>query len=273
MNHLLAFAQRAALLIILSLVACRPIVGTPVRTGWAVDALRGRLVLLYVDRSASVADTMWSEPMQRLTAELRAGDRLLVYPIGTRAPDVPLLDTTLAGSVADRLSGELGLSTRVSRMRDSERARDLAVALRQRAAAARAVVGAAQSAIVSAICHAVQLTSANPDRRAVAVLLTDGVEESQYGNLSRGRPTPQLARRVVGAVRVNGGCAAVSEWPTIRMVGIRHRSNTQALLRWWMIVLTEMGYLPSPDDVSTHRLTPFLAASIRPQADKGPHDQ
>lgn len=229
--------------------------------GAVADALRPRLVLLYIDLSASMSDTAWTRPVQQLAGETRLGDRVVVFPIGARVPDAPLFDTTLTGGSADRLSDALGLSTRQSRKQHDERARQLASRLLSTARAARGLVGVGQTGILDALCHAAVTAAEAPDARPFSVLLTDGIEESRHANLARERPSLRLAQTTANEIRREGSCPAGSTWPEIRLVGVRHPKDTQALIRWWATTLRGLGYHVERGEIASHPLHALLSAS------------
>ncbi len=234
----------------------------------ARHALRPRLILVYVDLSASVPDTAWDRPLLRLVGELSPGDRVVLLPVGLRAPDVPLLDTVIPGTGADRLSAGFGLSTRESRRRHDDAARAFAGQLVAATRRGRTRAGAPHTAIIDAVCHAASVAQTQRDLVTVAVLLTDGIEESRFADLSHLRPTGDHAVHVARAIRRGGTCAAGAPWPRIRLVGISHPIDTPALTRWWVALLGELGYSAGAEDVSSHPLGPILGDRVA--RDPGP---
>lgn len=255
MTRVRKMLRRALWLWIATLLACSNGTGVP---DAETNTWRSRLVLVYADLSASVADTAWDQPLVRLAGELTPGDRLVLMPISDRAPERPLLDTVIPGSGADRVSVQLGLSTRESRRRAAGTALSLGNLMRTRARTAREGAPARHTAIVDAICHAVQVGQLNSDQQVVALLLTDGIEESGYTNLSHARPIAQAAVRVARTIRASGSCTEGSSWPRIRLVGLRHPTDTPELTRWWGALLRELGYPLRAEDVSSHPLGSLL---------------
>jgi len=239
-----------------------------------LDALGPRVVLVYVDLSASVPATVWDRPLLRLATELSPGDRVVLYPIHERAPDGPLLDTLIAGSGADRLSATLGLSTRESRRRHQDATEALGSALATAAHGARALARVPRTAIIDAVCHAAtvaQSTTTGGD--VVAVMMTDGIEESQYANTALQAPTVTHAIALARRLRSRGVCATKGAWPRIRIVGVRHASDTPSLIRWWLALLGALGYTAALGDVSTYPLGPILGdggSGARVARDPGP---
>ncbi len=252
--------RRLLWLWITTLLACANAAGVPESAvlSAATNAVRSRLVLVYADLSASVPDTAWDRPMVRLAGELIPGDRLVLLPISDRAPERPLLDTVIPGSGADRVSVRLGLSTRESRRRATGTALALGSLMRARVGAAREGSAARHTAIVDAVCHAVQVGQSNRDREVVALVLTDGIEESGLANLAHSRPKVQDAIHLARTLRASGNCTAAPSWPRIRLVGLRHSTDTPALTRWWGVLLQELSYPLRAEDVSSHPLGSLL---------------
>ena len=249
----------------LGLAACSSAGGEGVsqRLAAGMGAMGPRVVLLYTDVSASVPDTAWQQSLRRLPRELRPGDRVTLYALGGRAPDAPVLDTVVPGGVAERLSSGLGLSTRVSRKEHDQVARGLSDALIAATDRARASDPGSRTAVVDAVCHAVATSQTLPDGQTVAVLFTDGQEESPLANLARKRPTVAHAHRLAVAIRRDGRCPAGGSWPLLRLVGLRHPTDPQALRRWWETLLSDLGAPPTRTDVTTHSLTALLDAPVR----------
>lgn len=260
MTRVRKLLRRALWLWITTLLACANGASVPESAvmSAATSAMRSRLVLVYADLSASVPDTAWDRPLVRLAGELTPGDRLVLMPISDRAPERPLLDTVILGSSADRVSVQLGLSTRESRRRAAVTARALGEAMRAHVRSAREGATAPHTAIVDAVCHAVQVGQSNPNQLVVALVLTDGVEESGYTNLAHTRPRVQDAMRLARTLRSRGSCTAGLSWPRIRLVGLRHATDTPALNRWWGALLRELGYPLRAEDVSSHPLGTLL---------------
>jgi len=226
-------------------------------------AIGPRVVLLYTDVSASVPDTAWHRSLRRLSRELRPGDRVTLYALGGRAPVAPVLDTVLPGGVAERLSSGLGLSTRVSRKEHDQVARVLSDALIAATGRARASDPGSRTAVVDAVCHALATSQTIPDGQTVAVLFTDGQEESPLANLARKRPIAAHARQLAVALRREGRCPTGGAWPLLRIVGIRHPTDPQALRRWWETLLGDLGAPPTRIDVTTHSLAALLDGPVR----------
>jgi hypothetical protein len=197
-----------------------------------------------------------------LAGELRGGDRLVVLPLTGRAGDPPLLDTTLAGTGADRLSDLLGLSTRVSRQVAAGRRETLALHLIALADTVRSTYGASRStAIVDAVCTAAEYVHSQPTMWATALVLTDGVEESRWISVAGPLPSNRTARELALRVRATRDCPIDTPGFRLRLVGIRHATDTPGLVRWWRAMLTQLGYVPRADDVSPHPLGPLLGTA------------
>lgn len=220
---------------------------------------RGRLILTLVDLSASVPAAALDAPLTRLASEARAGDRLVVLPISDRVAEPPIIDTLIAGAVADRISGTLGLSTRDSRRHEHARAVSLARDLRQVVREARRTRGASpRTAIIDALCQAAMTAADHPGTRVVAVALTDGREDSRWGSLERSAPTLTSAARLSHLVREARGCPLGQPNLRLRIVGVSHTSDTPALVQWWRSLVTALGYHPLSEDVSAHPLGSLL---------------
>ena len=260
MTRVRKMLRRALWLWIATLLACTDGIGVPESAARSseTNTWRSRLVLVYADLSASVPDTAWDRPLVRLAGELTPGDRLVLMPISDRAPERPLLDTVIPGNGADRVSVQLGLSTRESRRRAAGTAQALGDVMRSRVRTAREGAPARHTSIVDAVCHAVQVGQSNPDQQVVALVLTDGIEESGYTNLAHTPPIGQAAVRLARTLRANGSCTAGSVWPRIRLVGLRHSTDTPALTRWWGALLRELDYPLRAEDVSSHPLGSLL---------------
>lgn len=260
MTRVRRMLRRALWMWIATLLACTNGAGVPESAvlSAAKRFMRSRLVLVYADLSASVPDTAWDRSLVRLAGELTPGDRLVLLPISDRAPERPLLDTLIPGSGADRVSAQFGLSTRESRRRAAGTAHAFGDVLRARVRIARDGAPARHTAIVDAVCHAAQVAQSSPDQRVVALVLTDGIEESGYTNLAHTRPTVQDAMRLARTLRARGSCSAGPSWPRIRLVGLRHSTDTPALTRWWGALLWELGYPIHVEDISSHPLGSLL---------------
>lgn len=233
------------------------------RLAATMGAIGPRIILLYADVSASVPDTAWNTSLRRLSLELRPGDRVALFALGGRAPDAPILDTIVAGGVAERLSSGLGLSTRVSRREHVHVADGLARAMIAATATARAADPGSRTAVVDAMCHAVATSQTVTDGQTLAVLFTDGQEESPLANLARQRPSAAHARQLAAAIRRDGRCPTGGEWPVLRLVGLRHPTDTPALRRWWESLLGDLGAPPTRTDVTTHSLAALLSEPLR----------
>jgi hypothetical protein len=258
-------ALALAVLLPLGFAACSSASGEGVhqRLAASMGAMVPRVILLYTDVSASVPDTAWHRSLRLLSRELRPGDRLTLYALGGRVPDAPVLDTVVPGGVAERLSSGLGLSTRVSRREHDQVARGLSDALIAATGRARASDPGSRTAVVDAVCHAVATSQTVPDGQTVAVLFTDGQEESPLANLARKRPTAAHARQLAVAIRRDGRCPTGGAWPLLRLVGLRHPTDPQALRRWWETLLGDLGAPPTRIDVTTHSLAALLDAPVR----------
>lgn len=257
-------ALALAVLLPLGLAACSSASGEGghQRLAASMGAIGPRVVLLYTDVSASVPDTAWHRSLRRLSRELRPGDRVTLFALGGRAPVAPVLDTVVPGGVAERLSNGLGLSTRVSRREHERAARGLSDALIAATGRARASDPGSRTAVVDAVCHAVATSQTLPDGQTVAVVFTDGQEESPLANLARNRPTVAHARQLAVAIRRDGRCPTGGAWPLLRIVGLRHPTDPQALRRWWETLLSELGAPPTSTEVTTHSLAALLDAPV-----------
>jgi hypothetical protein len=230
--------------------------GSPFAARW-----RPRLVLVALDLSASVDPATWRTPVKRLSEELRGGDRLVLLPLTGRADDPPLLDTTLTERETDRLSDIVGLSTRTSRQAAAARQRVLTARLLAAADAARRERGPSQTtAIIDAACSLAEYVRTQPGSRAVAIMLSDGVEEGRWISVARAVPSPSTTRVLADRVRAARDCPLATPGLRLRLIGVRH-ANTPGLTRWWRALLTHLGYPPQADDISPHPLGPLLGQS------------
>lgn len=261
-RHLYGFAQTLVFSLVLAACSSASEAGVEQRLAASMRGLGPRVVLLYADVSASVPDTAWHASLRRLSRELRPGDRVALFALGGRAPVAPILDTIVAGGVAERLSSGLGLTTRVSRREHDHVADELAEAMRAATARARAADPGSRTTVVDAVCHAVAASQTVINGQTVAVLFTDGQEESLLANLARTRPTAAHARLLAATIRRDGRCPTGGEWPVLRLVGLRHPTDTPALRRWWETLLGDLGASPSRTDVTTHTLAGLLDAPV-----------
>ena len=262
-RRLPALARTAVLSLVLTACGSASGAGVEQRITAGMGALGPRVVLLYADVSASVPDTAWHASLRRLSRELRPGDRVALFALGGRAPDAPILDTIVAGGVAERLSSGLGLSTRVSRGERDQVADGLAGAMMAATARARAADPGSRTAVVDAMCHAVATSQTITNGQTVAVLFTDGQEESSLANLARTRPTAAHARQLAAAIRRDGRCPTGGTWPMLRLTGLRHPTDTPSLNRWWETLLGNLGAPPTRTDVTTHTLAGLLDEPVR----------
>lgn len=225
---------------------------------------RPRVVLLYLDLSASVPPSALNVVMVRVATELHGGDRLAVYAItaNTGGDAVPVLDTVVPGTAIDRLSEVLGLSTRHSRRLAQDRAEMLSRVLLVARERATARLGRAKSSsIIEAVCHAGLAARSGGGSPTFAILATDGIEESALANLALSVPNPQAARHLAERVRLTDDCDLSAPTLTLRITSLRHATSTTALRLWWRSMLAGLGYQPGPDDVATHTLSGLLSLS------------
>lgn len=233
--------------------------------GWT-DRLRARQVLIWLDLSASMPRATIARDLERLSRELRPTDRVMVLGItGRSAADLaPAIDTVLAGSVLDRWASAIGLSTARSRAASQLVTRELAQRLEGAWAALAAQHGrTAQSAIVAAVCESHRLAQESA-RPTWALLLTDGIEESPLVNLARSVPEPTQATRVATRLSARGDCPPAPRHLRARLVGVRHRTQTPALVTWWRTLLRSLGARVDPGDVALYRTQPLLSTGKRP---------
>jgi hypothetical protein len=263
LRHLCALVRTTVWSLVFAACGSASGAGLDQRLAASMGELGPRVVLLYADVSASVPDTAWHASLRRLSRELRPGDRVALFALGGRAPDAPILDTIVAGGVAERLSSGLGLSTKVSRREHDLVADGLAGAMLAATARARAADLGSRTAVLDAVCHAVATSQTVTTGQTVAVLFTDAQEESPLANLARTRPTAAHARQLAGAIRRDGRCPTDGEWPVLRLVGLRHPTDTPALRRWWETLLGDLGAPPLRTDVTTHTLSGLLDEPIR----------
>ena len=130
-------------------------------------------------------------------------------------------------------------------------------------ARARAADPGSRTAVLDAVCHAVATSQTVTDGQAVVVLFTDGQEESPLTNLARTRPTAAHAHQLAGTIRRDGRCPTGGEWPVLRLVGLRHPTDTPALRRWWETLLGDLGAPPTRTGVTTHTLAGLLDEPVR----------
>lgn len=228
----------------------------------ATNLWHGRTVLLYVDVSASVDPAFVREPIERVARELTAGDRLVVLSLGDRADERPLLDSTLTGSAADRLSRQLGLSTRESRANTARLAGRLAAGvseavLRSRSRRRPRYASPARDAV----CGAADQARALPSEQVVAILVTDGLEDSRWTAHHALALTDKGATSFARMVRSDRPCSLAESNLTIRLVGVRHPTDTPGLIAWWTRVLRTLGYPTRSGDVATYLLGPIVESS------------
>ncbi len=226
----------------------------------ARQAWSARTVLLYVDVSASVDPVMVREPVARVAHELSIGDRLVLLAVGDRADEPPLLDTTFAGAASDRLSAHLGLSTRQSAASAARLGKLLEARVTRAVEHARARRGpTAHTALADALCDAAEHARALPGHRVLAVLVTDGIEDSRWTRREPLRLTRSSASRFAALLRSERPCSLASENLSIRLIGVRHPTSTAGLVGWWMVVLRALGYSPRATDIAPYRLGPVLS--------------
>jgi hypothetical protein len=233
--------------------------------GWT-DRLRARQVLIWLDLSASMSRASIARDLERLSRELLPTDRVMVLGItGRSAADLaPAVDTVLPGSLLDRWAAGIGLSTARSRAASQLATRELAQLLEGAWAALAADHGrTAQTAIVAAVCESNRLAQESA-RPTWALLLTDGVEESPLVNLARSVPEPTQATRVATRLSARGDCPPAPRHVRVRLVGVRHRTQTPALVTWWRTLLRTLGARLDPGDVALYRAQPLLSARNRP---------
>ena len=247
-------------------LACSP---SAARGPSASRALAPRTVLVYVDVSASRRPGEDVAAIARIADGLRARDRLLVYPTGRGLGELrPVLDTLLPGTLIDGWMQEAGLEAGRNAIASSARRRALGEVVR--VAMERAVHDGGrtpESRLLEAVCHAGDVaraivrtrstTSIAP--RIVALILTDGVEESPTVTVKRAVPTVSGAHAMATRLRQRDGCDLSSPELSVRMVGLRHHRNTGALIRWWSAVLSSLGARVAPGDLATAPITDLLS--------------
>lgn len=252
MNRVRAFAAVAGLL---AATACQPgLVHTPKLL------LAPRIVVVYADVSASrrIADD--SSTVSRVISGLRSQDRLLVFPTGRGLGELrPVLDTVLPGSALDRMVQLAGLEVGRNARAATEARQLLEKRVMHALSSAVHEHGApSESRLLEAVCHAGELaraaqvdgTSTDTPTRVIGLLLSDGVEESPQVNVSARVPSTAAARSIGARLHADQGCSLKVPGLQFRVIGLRHRSDTPALSRWWVSVLTALGANVRPGDVS-----------------------
>ena len=229
---------------------------------YLADHLAARTILVYVDVSASMTSEVVHASLRRVATELVAGDRLLVYPItGSGGDFVPALDTVVVGSIVDRLAQVLHLSTRASRASAQQQVAARLAGLEGALHRLDATHGRTNStAILEAVCHAGRVARGEAGR-TVALFVTDGIEEGARVNLAHGIPATTRATRLGKALQRETGCELATPTLRLRLVGVRHATQTVALTRWWRSLLDALGYTAGADDITTHRLAPLLSGN------------
>jgi hypothetical protein len=247
-----------------AMAACQP---SHVTEAGAHTPLAPRTVLLYVDVSASRRSTDDSAAMRSIVADLRARDRLVVIPAGRPLGDLrPVIDTLLPGTLIDSWVQSAGL----------EAGRNAALTTKRRALiearVRRAIQGAvtregrpAESRLLDAVWHAGDVArSTAADHGGVrsaprieALLLSDGREESAIVNVAHAVPGPAVTRALVKRLQEQG-CDLNTPGLRVRVLGVRHARDTQALTRWWITMLTDLGAHVRAGDVVTVPLTNLL---------------
>ena len=248
-----------------AMAACQP---SHVTEAGAHSPLAPRTVLLYVDVSASRRSTDDSAAMRSIVNGLRSRDRLVVIPTGRPLGDLrPVMDTLLPGTVIDGWVQSAGL----------EAGRNAALTTQRKALLEaqvhRAVHGAvtregrpSDSRLLDAICHAGDVArstavahgSVQSAPRIEALLLSDGREESASVNIAHTVPGPAATRALAKRLRQQQGCDLNTPGLRVRVLGVRHARDTQALTRWWITMLTDLGAHVRAGDVVTVPLTSLL---------------
>jgi hypothetical protein len=227
--------------------------------------LQPATVLVYVDLSSSVRLDRGFDVLHQLARQLRAGDRVIVFPAGRGSGELrPALDTILPGTRVDRLVHGAGLEVG----RNAERAQRRQVALSRNLH--QAVQGLARSygrpnetRLLETVCHAgdvarrLALETPNGEPQVIALLLSDGVEVSSLANLTAKVPSAASAQQMGKQLRSRASCDLAGAL-SVRINGVNHRDDTRALIRWWEHVLAALGATVRPGDVATASITPLL---------------
>lgn len=244
--------------------ACQP---SQVTDADAHTPLAPRTVLLYVDVSASRRSADDSAAMRSIVTDLRARDRLVVIPTGRPLGDLrPVMDTILPGTLIDSWVQSAGL----------EAGRNAALTIRRRAlleAQVRRAIQAtvtrdgrpAESRLLDAVCHAGDVARSTAAEhggvrsapRIEALLLSDGREESAIVSVAHAVPGPAVTRALVRRLQEQE-CDLNSPGLRVRVLGVRHARDTQALTRWWITMLTDLGAHVRAGDVVTVPLNNLL---------------
>lgn len=242
-------------LALLAASACRP-------TGHdtAIGSLSPRVVVVYADASASRDVLKDSVAVQRIVDGLRARDRLLVFPTGRGLGELrAVLDTVLPGNALDRAVQQAGLEVGRNARASRHDRRVLATRVMTAIAASLRSDGApTESHLLESVCHLGELARAlssdhgsNVGRHPViGLLLTDGVEESKLADLSARLPNRSNALALGLRLRTQDGCGLATPGLRVRLIGVQHRTDTPALVRWWVAMLDALGATVRAGDIS-----------------------
>lgn len=245
----------AAVMVLAATSACRPR-----GEHSAIGLLSPRVVVVYADVSASRDVRRDSVAVQRIANGLRARDRLLVFPTGRGLGELrPVLDTLLPGNVLDGVVQRVGLEAgRNARAARHDR-RLLATQVMDALGASLRSNGAPnESHLIESLCHlgevaralSVDRGSAGALNPVIGILLTDGVEESTLANLSTRVPVGDRARALGLRLRAKEGCSLAVPGLHVQLIGVRHRADSPALVRWWGALLGALGATVRPGDVT-----------------------
>lgn len=247
-----------------AIAACQP---SHVTQAGAHTPLAPRTVLLYVDVSASRRSTDDSAAMRSMVNGLRARDRLVVIPTGRPLGDLrPVIDTLLPGTLIESWVQSAGLEAGLNAALTTKRRALLEARVRRAIQGAVTLEGRpAESRLLDAVCHAGDVARATAAEyggvrfapRIEALVLSDGREESAIVNVAHAVPGPSVTRALVKRLQEQG-CDLNTPGLRVRVLGVRHARDTQALTRWWITMLTDLGVHVRAGDVVTVPLTNLL---------------
>jgi hypothetical protein len=264
--------RRASVMLSVALVACgqstapgaREVPGSSTRVKERPTAWQPATVLVYVDLSSSVRLDHGIDALQQLARQVRAGDRVIVFPAGRGSGALrPALDTILPGTRLDRLVQGAGLEVGRNAERAHRRRAEFSNILHRAVQdLARSYGRPNETRLVETVCHAGDLARRlaidGGDRsQVIALLLSDGVEASPLANFTARVPSVSAAQGLGKQLRALASCDLARPL-SVRIVGVSHRNDTRALIRWWEHALAALGATVRPGDVATAPITPIL---------------
>jgi hypothetical protein len=264
--------RRASVMLSVALIACgqstapgaREVAGNSTRVKERPTTWQPATVLVYVDLSSSVRLDHGFDALQQLARQVRAGDRVIVFPAGRGSGALrPALDTILPGTRLDRLVQGAGLEVGRNAERAHRRRAEFSSNLHRAVQdLARSYGRPNETRLVETVCHAGDLArrlalEGDGEPHVIALLLSDGIEASPLANLTARVPPAASAQRFGTQLRAGGLCDLAAPL-SVRMVGISHGSDTRALIRWWEHALAALGATVLPGDVATAPITSML---------------